>query len=73
MGDEDNLGADIAQKAPQPKLSEKQRKAWLHFRKMVKDWTVDDFKKVIWSGESLFDVMHPPNSQKDRVWTKNKA
>ena len=56
-----------------PKLSEKQRKARLPSCKMVKDWAVDNFKKVIWSDESLFEVIHPPNPQNNLVWARNRA
>ena len=40
---------------------------------MVEDWTVGNFKKAIWSDEPLFEVMHPPNPQNDRVWGNNEA
>ena len=67
------LGLKSFKRPLKPNLSEKQHRARLQFYKMLKDWTVDDFKRVIWSDESLFEVMHPPNPQNDRVWAKDKA
>jgi hypothetical protein len=47
---EANLGA--IEKETKPKLSNKNIKARLEFAKRHKDWTLDDWRRVIWSDES---------------------
>lgn len=69
----ETFGLKAYKRPLKPKISEKQRKARLEFCKMRKNWTADDFKSVIWSDESSFEVMHPTNPQNDRVWAKNRT
>lgn len=56
----------------QPKITEKQRRCRLQFCKKVKGWTFNEFKNVIWSDESVFEVQHAPNPQNDRVWAESR-
>ena len=44
-------------------ISVKNRKARLRFARKHKNWTVNDWKEVLWSDESMF-TLHP-NYQKD--------
>ena len=43
----------------QPKITENQRKHRLRFCKMVKNWTEEDFKRVVWSDESPLKFCTP--------------
>ena len=38
----------------------------------MKGWTFDEFKNVIWSDESMFEIQHAPNPQNDRVWAESR-
>lgn len=55
----------------QPKISEKQKVARLAFCKSKKKWSFNEFKHVIWSDESVFELQQKPNRQNDRVWAKS--
>ena len=56
-----------------PKLTEKQRAQRLQFCKERKNWTVEEWKRVLFSDESPFQLFHHPNRQNERVWAKNPA
>src|SRR5262249_3442680 len=45
-------GLKAAEKVKKPKLSPKNIKARLEFAKRHKDWTVEDWKHVVWSDET---------------------
>ncbi|CEG82532.1 hypothetical protein RMATCC62417_16591 [Rhizopus microsporus] len=49
-------------------LSEKKRKARYIFAKNHEHWTVDDWRKVIWTDESSFEISKL--SSQPRVWRK---
>ena len=68
-----SLGLNAYRRPQQPKISEKQRKKRFKFCQNLKNWTVEDFKRVIWSDESIFELEHSSNAQNDRVWAKEKA
>jgi len=51
---EGGLSGRIA--AKKPLLSEKNRAARLEFAMMHRDWTVEDWKKVLWSDESTVEL-----------------
>ncbi|KAI6655853.1 hypothetical protein LOD99_1587 [Oopsacas minuta] len=57
----------------QPKLTEKQRTARLKFCNERKDWSINTWKRVLFSDESSFELFHTPNKQNDRVWAKSRA
>jgi len=42
--------------AKKPNLSERNRLKRLQFANLYKDWTIDDWKKVLWSDESKFPL-----------------
>ena len=56
-----------------PKLTEKHVKDRLAFCKKVKNWTIDQWKQVVFSDESPFELYHPPNSKNDVIWSKNNT
>ena len=41
----------------------------LNFALKLKNWTITDWQKVLWSDESPFQLFAPPNRQNDRVWS----
>ena len=43
------------------------------FAQTRKDWTIEDWKKVLWSDESPFQMLPIPNRQNDRVWARKSA
>jgi transposase len=45
-------GLWASEKVEKPKLSKKNIKARLEFARRHKDWTIDDWKRVIWSDET---------------------
>ena len=43
----------------------------LQFAKVHVNWTIGDWKKVLWSDESPFQILSMPNRQNDRIWARN--
>ena len=43
----------------------------LKFAESDKNWTVEDWKRVLWSDEAPFQLFDTPNRQNDRVWAQN--
>ena len=52
----------------QPKLTEKQKNSRLSFCRERKKWSIHDWRTVLFSDESPFELFHSPNCQNDRVW-----
>ena len=57
----------------QPKLTEAQKRKRLAFTREQKNWTIQDWWRVLFSDESVFELMHPPNRQNERVWAHSSA
>ena len=57
-------------KVKKPYLSEKHKKARLEFAKRHKDWTIEDWKKVIWSDETKINIFGSDGRQ--YRWGKKK-
>ncbi|KAI6648584.1 hypothetical protein LOD99_8064 [Oopsacas minuta] len=57
----------------QPKLTEKQRTARLKFCNERKDWSINTWKRVLFSDESSFELFHTPNKQNDDVWAQSRV
>ena len=57
----------------QPKLTEKQRESRIKFCNDRKKWSIDAWRRVLFSDESPFELFHTPNKQNDRVWTNSSA
>ena len=55
-----------------PQLTSKQKENWVKFCKERKHWTADDWKRVIFSDEALFELFHHSNRQTDRVWASQR-
>ena len=55
-----------------PRLTEKHIKDRLAFCKKVKNWTMEQWKQVVLSEESPFELYHPPNSKNDVIWSREK-
>ena len=68
----DNLGVKPFKPQLQPKLSEKQKNARLSFCKERKNWSVHDWRRILFSDESPFELFHSPNRQNDRVWLADR-
>src|SRR3990167_1351000 len=54
-------------KKKKPRLTEKHKKARLAFAKKYESWTSDDWKNVIWSDESKFNLLN--SDGKEYHWT----
>lgn len=58
-----NIGYAAAVKKNKPALSEKNVKARLKFAREHKDWTTDDWKRVVWSDETKFNRFQSDGKQ----------
>ena len=67
-----DLGLKAFHRRKMPKLTEKHVKDRLAFCKKVKNWTMDQWKQVVFSDESPFELYHPPNSKNDVIWSQDK-
>ena len=47
--------------------------ARLKFARERRNWTVDDWKRVIWSDESTFELTHSSSKRVDRIWATSAA
>ena len=66
-----SLGANSYKRPKIPKLTNKQKENRLRFAIAHQEWTVDDWKRVMWSDESPFELFPTPNRQNDRVRARN--
>lgn len=55
----------------QPKLTEVQKRKRLAFAKARKNWTILQWRRVLFSDESPFELFQEPNRQNDRVYAHN--
>lgn len=69
----ENLKTFPYKPSKRPKLTEEQKKRRLNFAKEHKTWTEEDWKRVLWSDESCFELFNPPNRQNDRVWAADAS
>ena len=67
------LGRRAYEFASGQKLMEKQRVNCINFCEKCKNWTADDWKRLLFSDESVFGLFHPSNPQNDRVWAQDPA
>ena len=56
-----------------PRISPKQKENRLTFCKERLRWTVEDWRRVLFSDESPFELFHTPNRQNDWIWTRDRA
>ena len=66
-----SLGFKSYKRMKRPKLTNRQKENRLKFARERQEWTVDDFKRVLWSDECPFELFSTPNRQNDRVWARN--
>ena len=52
-----------------PKLTEKHISDRKLFCNRVNNWSIEDWKQVIFSDESPFELFPSPNKQNDRIWS----
>ena len=57
----------------QPRLTEAQKRKRLAFARDRKNWTILGRRRVLFSNESVFELMHSPNRQNERVWAHSSA
>ena len=67
------IGAKSYKRPLMPRLSPKQKENRLTFCKERLKWTVEDWRRVLFSDESPFEVFHTPNRQNDRIWTRDRS
>ena len=68
-----NLGAKAMKRPKIPKLTPQHKNKRLEFCLERRDWTVNDWKKVIFSDESPYLLFPEGNSKNDIVWAKNTS
>src|SRR5690349_19495866 len=61
------MGYSCRIKKKKPKLTEKHKKARLEWAKAHESWTSDEWRKVIWSDESKFNLLN--SDGKEYYWT----
>ena len=66
----DHIGARSYKRPKRPRITDRIKEKRLSFALAHQHWTVDDWKKVLWSDESPFELFASPNPQNDRVWDK---
>ena len=66
-----NLGARAFKRPQIPRITERIKGNRLLFARNHKNWTVEDWRKVLWLDESPFELFSTLNRQNDRVWSKN--
>ena len=67
----DNLGMKSYKRPKMPKLTQRMKENRLKFAVSHKEWTLEDWKRVLWSDEAPFQLFSTPNRQNDRVWAQN--
>jgi transposase len=66
-----SFGFSCRIKKKKPRLTVKHRKDRLHWAKEHEAWTTDDWRKVIWSDESKFNLLN--SDGKEYYWTNRPA
>ena len=56
-----------------PLLTEKHVKDRLAFCKRVKNWTIEQWKQVVFSDELPFELYHSPNPKNDVIWSADNS
>ena len=57
----------------QPKLTDRRKENRVKFCKERENWTTEDWKRIYFSDESPFELIHAPNRQNDRIWATQKS
>ena len=64
------IGAKSYKRPLMPRLSPKQKENRLTFCKERLRWTVEEWRRVLFSDKSPFELFHTPNRQNDWIWTE---
>jgi hypothetical protein len=64
-------GTDAYRKTPKPLLTKKQKAARLQWARKHANWTVEQWRRVVWSDESMF--MRIPKAPRKFVWIRKEA
>jgi len=67
------LGSKAYKRPKKPLLTDIMKQKRLKFALEHKDWTSEDWTRVVWSDESVFQLFPPSNPQCDRIWSRNSA
>ena len=65
-----DLGVTSFKRPKRPRLTEKMKMNRLNFAQIHKKWITEDWKKLMWSDKSPFQMFAIPNRQNDRVWAE---
>ena len=55
-----------------PLLTAVQKANWVKFCRERKSWDIEEWRRVLFSDESPFELFHPPNHQNDQIWARDK-
>ena len=66
-----SLGATPYKRPKIPRITDRIKENRLPFAQARVEWTIDDWKRVLWSDESPFEIFSTLNRQNDRVWVIN--
>jgi hypothetical protein len=58
-------------KKKKPRLTDSQKKARFQWAKKYSTWTIEEWKNIIWSDESKFNVLN--SDRKEYYWTNNQG
>ena len=57
----------------QPRLTRLYKRKLLDFARGRQNWTVRDWRRVLLTDKSPFELYYPPNRQNDRVWAHQSS
>ena len=66
-----SFGYIAKEKKKKPRLTDQHKKARYQWAKKYSTWTIEDWKNVIWSDESKFNVIN--SDGKEYYWTNNPS
>jgi transposase len=66
-----NLGMNPYRQRKKPFLTCRHKKARIQFAKDKLHWTLEDWKRVVWSDESPFQLFPTSNTKVNQVWAPN--
>lgn len=54
-------------------MTEYQKERRLNFCQKYSEWSIDDWKCILWTDESPFELFNSSNHQNDRMWCYNSS
>ena len=67
------IRAKAFKRPKQPRLTQNQKEKKLNFCRKYSKWTVDDWRAILWTDVSPFELFHSTNPQNDRIWCRNSS